>query len=35
MDDIGRAEMTLDLDRLVKAGAERADLEAFTSPEIA
>lgn len=34
MDDIGRAEMTLDLDRLVKAGAERADLEAFTSPEI-
>ena len=35
MDDIGRAEMTLDLDRLVKAGAERTDLEAFTSPEIA
>lgn len=35
MDDIGRAEMTLDLDRLVKAGAERVDLEAFTSPEIA
>lgn len=35
MDDIGRAEMTLDLDRLVKAGVERADLEAFTSPEIA
>ncbi|MEE9220264.1 MAG: tRNA uracil 4-sulfurtransferase ThiI [candidate division NC10 bacterium] len=35
MDDIGRAEMTLDLDRLVQAGAERADLEAFTSPEIA
>ncbi|MCZ6480086.1 MAG: tRNA uracil 4-sulfurtransferase ThiI [Candidatus Methylomirabilales bacterium] len=35
MDDIGRAEMTLDLDRLVKAGAERADVEAFTSPEIA
>lgn len=34
MDDIGRAEMTLDLDRLVKTGAERADLEAFTSPEI-
>ncbi|MEE8325772.1 MAG: tRNA uracil 4-sulfurtransferase ThiI, partial [candidate division NC10 bacterium] len=27
MDDIGRAEMTLDLDRLVKAGAERTDLE--------
>jgi len=34
MDDIGRAEMTLDLDRLVKAGVERADLEAFTSPEV-
>ncbi|MFQ5801977.1 MAG: tRNA uracil 4-sulfurtransferase ThiI [Candidatus Methylomirabilales bacterium] len=34
MEEIGRAEMTLDLDRLVKASVERADVEAFISPEI-
>lgn len=34
MEEIGRAELMLDLDRLVKTGVERAVLEAFTFPEV-
>lgn len=33
VEEIGRAELTLDLDRLVKMGVERATLETFAFPE--
>lgn len=34
MEDIARAELTLDLDRLVKACVEQAELEVFTYPKV-
>ncbi len=33
IEEIGRAELTLDIDRLVKMGVERAELEIFAFPE--
>jgi thiamine biosynthesis protein ThiI len=33
IEEIGRAELTLDIDRLVKMGVERAELEVFAFPE--
>ncbi len=33
VEEIARAELTLDIDRLVKIGVERAEMETFTFPE--